>query len=174
MAQTAALMYAEGDVIDYTPVAAVAAGAVVLLGTIPMIAPVAIAAGVKGALQCAGIVKVPQKAEVITAGDAVYWDADGTPVTGDTLSGAATGTASAGELMGACVETTAATDTYVKVLMSQAKRTATIAGAVTATSVVGSDSDLQISGIPGSASAGGAVTAAGGAGAGAGNGKSVV
>jgi predicted RecA/RadA family phage recombinase len=98
MAQTPALYYADGMVIDYTPVAAVAAGDVVVLGTIPMVAPVAIAAGVKGTLICAGIVKVPQVADIITAGDAVYWDTNGTPVTGDALSGAASGTAGVGEL----------------------------------------------------------------------------
>ena len=42
----------------------VAAGDVVLLGTIPAIAEVAIPAGTKGALSIEGIFQVPQKAEV--------------------------------------------------------------------------------------------------------------
>ena len=39
--------------------------------------------------------RVPQKAETIAAGDAVYWDPTGDPVTGAAGTGAATGTATA-------------------------------------------------------------------------------
>lgn len=174
MAQTPALMYSEGEVEDYTPSSAVAAGDVILRGAHPLIAPEAIAANVKGVLAGAGIWKIPQKAEVFTAGDAVYWDVDGTPVTGEASSGAATGTYSAGYLIGRCCETTANTDSYVKVLLGARIATATLAGSVTADDIVGGDSTLTITGKQGTTSAaggtivltagaGGATTGAGGA-----------
>lgn len=158
MAQTPALMH-KPNVIDYTPGSDVIAGQVVVIGTIPMIAPVAIASGVKGVLNASGIWKVPQAAEAITAGDAVYWDADGTPVTGTALSGAATGTSSANNLMGVAIATSVNTDTYVYVMLTAAKRTATIAGAVTATDITGADSTLTIVGL--SAAQGGLVSVTG-------------
>lgn len=160
MAQTPALLYSDDCAIDYTPGSAVAAGDVVLVGTIPLVAPVAIPASTKGALATEGVYKVPQKAEIITAGDAVYWDVDGDPYGGTAGSGAATGTAAAGNLMGVAVETTAATDTYVKVMLTAAKRTATIAGSVTADDITASDASLGIAGL--AAAQGGAVSVTGG------------
>ncbi len=44
MAQTPCIFRQEGDTVDHTPASAVAAGQVVVLGTIPLVAPVAIAA----------------------------------------------------------------------------------------------------------------------------------
>jgi predicted RecA/RadA family phage recombinase len=167
MAQTPCLKYKEGRVIDYTPESALTAGDVVLLGTIPMIASADTAAGTKGTLECEGIWKVPQAAEIITAGDAVYWDADGNPYGGTAGSGAGTGTATGNNLMGVAVFTTAATDTYVYVKLTAAKRTTTIAGSVTADDITGSDSSLAIAGL--SAAQGGAVAIAGGTSSTAGN-----
>ncbi len=164
MAQTPALYYKD-KVVDYTPSgAAVIAGQVVVIGTVPMIAPVAIPDGVKGVLVADGIWKVPQAAEAITAGDAVYWATAGTPVTGTASSGAATETVASNNLMGLCVETSGATDTYVKVFLTAAKRTTTIAGTMTADAITGSDSSLGISGLAGNSGAGGAIAMAGGAG----------
>jgi predicted RecA/RadA family phage recombinase len=159
MAQTPCLIAAEGDRPDYTPDADVAAGDVVLIGTIPAIAPVAIESGVKGSLAITGLYKVPQKAEIITAGDAVYWDATGDPVTGTAGTGAATGTASV-YIMGVCTKTTEATDTYVEVALSGAKRTATIGGAVTASDIEAEDATLNVNGLD--AAQGGLVAIAGG------------
>ncbi|HUS39263.1 MAG TPA: DUF2190 family protein, partial [Pirellulales bacterium] len=159
MAQTPCLLHAEGDRIDYTPVSAVAAGAVVVIGTIPCIAPVAIAAGVKGELALIGLWKVPQKAEIITAGDAVYWDATGDPYGGTAGSGAATGTSSV-YIMGVAAATTTATDTYVYVALSGATRTATIGGAVTASDIEAEDATFNLNGID--AAQGGAITLAAG------------
>jgi len=165
MAQTPALRLSSDGTIDYTPSGAdVIAGQVVEVGSIPMVAPAAIEDGVKGSLCNDGVWKVPQAAEIITAGDAVYWDSDGTPVTGDASSGAATGTASGNNLMGVAVATTAATDSYVYVALTAAKRTTTIAGSVTADDITGSDSSLGVAGKAGATGAGGAVAVAGGAG----------
>lgn len=160
MAQTPALFYSDGATIDYTPGSAVAAGEVVLIDSIPCIAPAAIEANVKGALAVGGIWKVPQAAEIISAGDAVYWDADGNPVTGTAGTGAATETATGNNCIGKCVETTAATDTYVKVLLNQFLQVATTLGSCTADDITGSDSSLAIAGQ--SAAQGGTVAIAGG------------
>ncbi len=166
MAQTAALRFSKGDTIDYTPGTAVVAGDVVNIGTIPMIAEVAIPANVKGALALTGIFKIPQKAEIITAGDAVYWDSTGDPVTGTAGTGAATGTGSV-YILGVAAETTEATDTYVVVALSGAKRTATIGGAITASDIEAEDATLNINGLD--AAQGGVVTTTGGTSATSGN-----
>lgn len=118
---------------------------------------------------------MPQDASIKTAGDALYWNSAGDPVGGTAGSGAATTTANA-YLIGWVAPSqpngtnaTAATDSYVRAIPNACRRTATIAGSVTAADITGSDADLGIAGKAGSASAGGAVTCVGGAGAGAGN-----
>lgn len=163
MAQTAAILRQQGDSVDYTPSSAVLAGDVVVIGSTPLIAPVAIAANTQGALTAEGVWDVPKTSDVFAAGDAVYWDTDGTPVTGDATSGAADNSASTGELMGWATANAAANASYVRVKMTSAKRTATIAGSVSANDITGSDSSLGITGIAGNASAGGAVAIVGGA-----------
>ncbi len=160
MAQTPCLLHKTGDYADYTPGSGVLAGAVVVVGTLPLIAPVAIAANVKGVLALNGIFKVPQKAEIITAGDAVYWDASGNPYGGTASSGAATGATASVYIMGVAVLTTTATDTYVYVSLHSAKRTATIGGAVTASDIEAEDATLNINGLD--AAQGGTVPIAGG------------
>lgn len=64
-----------GDSIDYTPAAAVDAGAVVFLGDMVGIATSAIAASVQGALACCGIFAIAKGAAVFAQGDPVFWDA---------------------------------------------------------------------------------------------------
>ena len=167
MAQTPAIFYADGDMIDYTPGSAVIAGQVVLIDTVPCIAPMAVAANVKGQLAVGGIWEVPQKAEICTAGDAIYWDEDGTPVLGTAASGAATETAAAGNCMGKCVEDTTAADSYVKVLLNQFLQVATTLGSCTANDITGTDSSLGILGAE--ANQGGAVAVTGGTSAVTGN-----
>lgn len=167
MAQSPALYESGVGTIDYTPGADVIAGEVILIGTIPMIAPKAIADGVKGALVYDGIWKVPQKAEIFTAGDAVYWDNTGDPVTGSAGTGAATGTAAGNDLMGFAAYTTAAADDFVLTGMTAAKRTVAIAGSMLADDITGSDSTLNIAGL--AAAQGGLVSVTGGVSATTGN-----
>jgi predicted RecA/RadA family phage recombinase len=154
-----ATFVAEGNRIDYTPVSAVAAGDVVMIGSIPTIATAAIAAGALGSVATSGIFDVLKGAETYTAGDAVYWDVDGTP-TGGSTTGCATDNASLGELMGVAIADAATDDTTVRIMLTAAKRTATIAGSVTATDLTGSDSSLGVSGQ--AAAQGGAIVIAGG------------
>lgn len=161
MAQTAVLTYqSEGDSVDYTPGSAVAAGAVVVVGTFPLVATSAIPAGKKGALAAKGVFKFPKTTDTFTAGDAVYWDVDGTPVTGDALSGAADSSSATGELIGWAVEDAATGDSYVKVMLNPSKRTATIAGSVTADDITGSDSAMSVAGL--AAAQGGSIGIVGG------------
>lgn len=168
MAQTAVLTYqSEGDAVDYTPGSAVAAGAVVVIGTFPLVATSAIAANKKGALAAKGVFKFPKTTDTFTAGDAVYWDADGTPVTGDSLSGAADSSSATGELIGWATEDAATGDSYVVVMLNPSKRTATIAGSVTADDITGSDSAMAIAGL--AAAQGGSIGIVGGTSSTAGN-----
>ena len=161
MAQTPVLLHKQGRQIDYTFSEDAAAGDVIVLGSIPMIVERAVDFSVnpEGTLCADGIWKVPQVEAVITAGDAVYWDADGSPYGGTASSGCATGTAANGDLMGTAVFTTASTDTYVYVMLTAVERAVTVAGAVTATDITGSDSTLAIAGY--SAAQGGLVSVTG-------------
>ena len=164
MAQTPAKFVHDGKAIDYTPTNAVIAGQVVELGTVPLVAPVAIPAGVLGALSCDGVFDVPKTSDAFTAGDTVYWDNDGTPVTGDAVSGAAD--SSTGNLMGVAVADAASEASYVRVRLHAIKRVATSVGdPITTTGITGGDASLGIAGIAGAAgAAGGAVAIAGGKG----------
>jgi predicted RecA/RadA family phage recombinase len=84
-----------GDSIDYTPVSAVAAGQVVVVGSHIGIARTPIAAGALGSLAVRGLFDVAKVTGAITIGSALYWDADGDPVGGTAGTGALT-TTSAG------------------------------------------------------------------------------
>ena len=155
-----ATLVQNGSSIDHTPEAAVAAGAVVLVGSVPMVASLDIAAGELGALNCEGVYDVAKTSDTFSAGDAVYWDADGDPVGGTTGSGAADSSAATGNLMGFAVVAALTGDATVRVKLTAAKRTATIAGSVTADDLTGSDSSLGINGL--AAAQGGVVAVAGG------------
>lgn len=91
----------DGFTIDHTPSGAIAAGAVVVIGSIVGVAPRAIAANALGAVQIEGVFEMPKAASDggITAGAAVYWDADpgrivATQTTGDVFCGHAVEAAS--------------------------------------------------------------------------------
>ena len=165
--QTPSKCHGVGEFVDYTPSSAVYGGDVVLIGSKVCVAPLDIAANVEGSVKWFGEVEVPQKAETIHAGDVVYWDADGDPVTGTAGTGAATETSTAGYVIGRVMETTAATDTYIRVFLSGALQTTTIAGAVTADSITATDASLGVDGI--AAAQGGAIALTGGTSSTAGN-----
>lgn len=182
MAQTAVIREVRNDglTVDYDAAADKSAGDVVVVGSIPMVVArdIDYSENPRGALApgLGEVWLVPQAAEIITAGDSVYWDEDGSPYGGTALSGCATATAAGNYLLGVAAplqtngtNATAATDSYVRVIPSPAQRTATIAGSVTADDITGSDSSLAIAGKPGAKSAGGAVAGTGGAADGAGN-----
>ena len=105
----------DGRSIDYTPSANVSAGDVVVQGSLVGVAKVDIEASRLGSLATTGIFDVAHGADEITAGAAVYWDADGNPVGGTAGSGAATATANGNSFMGWALAAVAATDAQVRV-----------------------------------------------------------
>jgi predicted RecA/RadA family phage recombinase len=170
MAQTqspASVYQDRGDAIDYTPASAVYGGDIVLVGTVPCLVTVDIAANVKGSVKTDGVWKIPKTSDTFTAGDAVYWDADGDPVTGTAGTGAADSSAATGNLIGMATADAATGDDYVYVKANGMKRTATIAGSVTADDITATDSSLGIAGI--AAAQGGAIVVTGGTSSTAGN-----
>ena len=69
----------DSDSVDYTPVGAVSAGQVVVLGDMVLVAKLDIAAGVLGALHRTGIYdfpKVTTGGSAIAVGTTVYWNSD--------------------------------------------------------------------------------------------------
>lgn len=89
-----------GDVIDHTPGSAVAAGDVVVIGTIVGVAPRPIAANALGSVAVSGVFAMPKGAESITAGAAVnYYAASGIVTAAST--GVACGKAVAAAVTGA-------------------------------------------------------------------------
>ena len=68
-----------GESIDHTPVADVAAGQVVVQGSMIGVTKVAIEAGRLGALAVKGVFDVVKANEEQTLGAALYWDEDGDP-----------------------------------------------------------------------------------------------
>lgn len=75
---TAAIYRQKGESIDYTPVSAVAGGAVVVIGDLVGIAPRDIPANTTGSVALEGVYKIPKATgagTAIGAGVKVYWDA---------------------------------------------------------------------------------------------------
>lgn len=89
MAQSPAFLVSSDDAIDYTPVAAEPGGDVVVQGGLIGVNPTDLAAGKKGALSFEGIYDVPKTTAAWVIGLPVFWDAAGTPDSGDAGSGAA-------------------------------------------------------------------------------------
>lgn len=104
----------EGNKVDYTPGADVAAGDVVVQGSMVGFSPRPISSGLLGALIVAGLVDFVKAAVAITAGAAVYWDADGDPVGGTAGTGALTTTSTDNTFVGWAVAAAADTDTTAR------------------------------------------------------------
>lgn len=107
MAQTPCKMrHSPADTLDYTPGSAVLAGTVHVIGTtVVTIVPVDIAADEKGATAVRGVFSVPKDNSDVAPGDALYWNASGNPVGGDSGSGAFTKTAGGNVFAGVAVST---------------------------------------------------------------------
>lgn len=90
-----------GDVLDYTPGAAVVSGQVVLFGTKVGVALAAIAAASTGPLQVAGVFELNKlSTDVVAVGAALYWDNTNSRLTvtasGNTYAGYAVAAAASG------------------------------------------------------------------------------
>jgi len=107
-----------GESIDYTPVSAVAAGQVVVQGSMIGVAKTPIAAGALGALAVEGLFDVVKANEQQALGAALYWDADGNPYGGTAGTGCATTTAGGNTFIGFAQVAAGATDEMVRVLWS--------------------------------------------------------
>lgn len=161
MAQTPAVFVQEGRNIPDPSTTTRTGGDVVLLGTIPTIClPTDPNQPGENTLSVEGVWDVPKTSDSFSAGDPVYWDADGDPVTGTSGSGAADASAATGNLMGLATKDAASGDSYVRVKITAAKRTATIAGSVTADDITASDASLGVAGL--AAAQGGAIVITGG------------
>jgi len=115
MAQTyQARFIQEGQSIDYTPGSAVAAGQVVVQGSMIGVAKTPIAANALGALAAGGVFDVVKATGAINDGAVVYWDADGNPVGGTAGTGAATTTSSSNTFMGFAVGAALSGDATVR------------------------------------------------------------
>lgn len=101
----------EGDRIDYTPEADVAAGTVVDLGTFVGISLVPIPANTLGCLSIEGVFDVDKfEDEAIGLGDPVYWDVETTTASGTVAYQEA--------VMGVCIKAALAGDATVRVKLT--------------------------------------------------------
>lgn len=103
----------DGDSLDYTPGADVAAGAVVVQGDLVGVAKRPIPANTLGSLAVSGVFDLPKAtgaSTAIGAGVNVYWNAAGQ---------VATTTASGNKLLGKTVRAAADADALVRVRLSQ-------------------------------------------------------
>ena len=118
----------EGNAIDHTPVAAVSAGDVVVVGSnLVGFAMGDIAAGVLGAIGVNGVGTGVKDNSDITAGDNAYWDADGDPVGGTAGTGCFTKTTSTNPCVGKFLEDAGTSVGTVKVRFSNVDENAAVA-----------------------------------------------
>lgn len=119
MAQTPAKYVAEGESVPYTPSGAKKAGTVIVQNGFPGIVPVDLEANKLGSLAVCGRWLIPKVTGTINAGAAVFWDADGNPVSGTAGSGGADDTddSAANAFLGFAVLAAASGDAYVDTLM---------------------------------------------------------
>lgn len=100
----------DGDAVDYTPGADVAAGEVVVQGDLVGVAKTPIASGALGSLATRGVFDFAKAAGgAIAAGAVLYWDSS---------NGVATTTASGNKRIGKAVAAAAAADTTVRGLLA--------------------------------------------------------
>ena len=125
--------YAEGmSGEDHTPGSDVTAGVPIEVNGRAAVAANDITASEKGAIQTKGLFLIVQKAEAISQGDDVWWDADGDPVGGTAGTGAATATpqTAAGDFyLGSCRQASVAADETVVVDLNAYSKGAAIADA---------------------------------------------
>jgi len=105
----------DGNSIDYTPAADVAAGDVIVQGDLVGVAKLDIPADVLGALAVTGVFDFPKATGVgtaIAAGATVYWDVADTEAKEDSETGA-------NKLIGKTIQAATDDDATVRVRMSQ-------------------------------------------------------
>lgn len=123
MAQTPAVSVANGDALDYTPGSAKVAGDMIAIGPRAFPTVVNLAANELGAVMTEGLFDVPKATGALNAGDAIYWDASGTPNVGDASSGAATATSASNKFVGYATADAASDAKYVRVRLADGPTT---------------------------------------------------
>lgn len=98
MAVKSTLYQDDPNIVDYTPVSATTAGAIVESSGKAGQVTSDLAAGEKGAIRIKGIIKVNKTHPAIADGVNIYWDNDGTDV-GVITGGAATATSTSGDFL---------------------------------------------------------------------------
>lgn len=142
MAQTPAKQYSDECAIDYTPSAAVTAGDVVVLNGIVGVAPVAIAADVKGSLAVEGMWKLPKTTAAWVRGLPVHWNPTGDPDSGTAGSGAAN-QLGVGTYAGIAAEAAASGDDYGVVNLNETANLMAVAAVTAAGSAQGDAAKLS-------------------------------
>ncbi len=118
-----AVYVSTGDTITYPIAAAVSEGDVVVIGrlvgvVVRDVSTAEVALGREAEVRIRGVFDMPKVGSlVVSQGDALYWDADGTPY-GGSGTGAVTKTASLGNLCGYAVEDAGSNVTPVKVVLA--------------------------------------------------------
>lgn len=105
-------MFLQSDgTMDYAPATTdVAAGDVVVVGSVVGVVRYPIKVGELGSLAISGLVRVAKTSAAITAGAPVYWNPSGNPQGGTEGSGASSTTAADGTFMGWATKAAGATD----------------------------------------------------------------
>jgi predicted RecA/RadA family phage recombinase len=97
---------------------AVVSGQVIVKGALVGVSQTDVAASGLGVMAIEGVYAIPKKAEALTQGTKVYWDAAGNPVVGSAGSGAATATVSSYTYAGVAVADALSGDATVQVKLN--------------------------------------------------------
>lgn len=142
MPQTAATVYQEEGVIDYTPASAVTGGDVVVLNGIVGVARHDIAANAKGTLATCGLFKVPKTTAAWVVGLPVHWNPSGDPDGGTAGTGAAN-QLGVGTYMGITPIAAASGDDYGIVDLNAQSNLLAVSAVTAAGSVIGDAAQLS-------------------------------
>ena len=99
----------KGEAVDYRPTEAVAAGDVIVQGSLVGVARLDIEAGTLGSLAVVGVFDAPKGTGAIAVGTPLYWDA---------ANKVATATQSGNQYLGKSVQVAEAADEVVRVLLN--------------------------------------------------------
>ncbi len=97
---------------------AVVSGQVIIQGTLVGVSQTDVAANGLGVMGIEGVYALPKKAEALTLGAKVYWDATGNPVVGAAGSGALTATVGSNTYAGVVTAGAASGDATVQVKLN--------------------------------------------------------
>lgn len=122
------------EIVHYAHSSAITGGAVLVVNGQVLVAVRDFAANELGAYYATGELEfVKDNSNITTMFTALYWDADGSPVGGTALSGAATSTSSGNTFIGYTTETAGTTDGKVKAHLIKPPTSLTVSGSLMST-----------------------------------------